>query len=174
MTDAGESEHPTSGAPRGHGGEPAHAGLDTAGWLIKAGVAVIAIFFIGYGLYLGLVIAAACAGGICPDEFYFIPIIPIIPGLLVIWVGRGALRGNLAGLIVVALTGAAMVAVALLPGVQAILWAVQYARLDAAMLPAFIIGLVGVMLLAGVAGRLSERRRMTRSRLQDPPRPTSG
>jgi hypothetical protein len=43
-------------------------------------------------------------------------------------------------------------------------WAVQYARLDAAMLWASVTGLVGVMLLAGVGGRLRERRRMTRSR----------
>jgi hypothetical protein len=157
MTDAGESEHPASGAPRGHGGEPAQAGIDTAGRLIKAGVAVVAIFFIGYGLYLGLIIAAACVGE-C-GQFYLIPIIPITPGLLAIWVGRGALRSNLG------LLGAAMVAVALLVGVQTIVWAVQYARLDAAMLSAFIIGLVGVMLLAGVRGRLRERRQMPRSRL---------
>lgn len=62
MTNAGEPEHPAGGARRGHDGEPAHAGIDTAGWLIKAGVAVIAIFCIGYGLYLGLIIAAACGG----------------------------------------------------------------------------------------------------------------
>lgn len=163
MTDAGESEHPASGAPRGHGGEPAQAGIDTAGRLIKAGVAVVAIFFIGYGLYLGLIIAAACVGE-C-GQFYLIPIIPITPGLLAIWVGRGALRSNLVALIVLGLLGAAMVAVALLVGVQTIVWAVQYARLDAAMLSAFIIGLVGVMLLAGVRGRLWERRQMPRSRL---------
>ena len=164
MTDAGESEHPASGAPRGHDGEPAHAGIDTAGWLIKAGVAVVAIFFIGYGLFLGLVLAETCAGGICPDEFILIPIIPTVLGLLAIWVGRGALRGNLLGQIVVGLLGAAMVAYALPVGVRMVLWAVQYARLDAAMLPVVATGLVGVMLLAGVGGRLRERRRMKRSR----------
>jgi hypothetical protein len=164
MTDAGEPEHPASGAQRGHGEEPAHAGIDTAGWLIKAGVAVVAIFFIGYGLYLGLIIAPLCLSGKC-GPLFFAPIIPIVIGLLAIWVGRGALSGNLAGLIVVGLLGAAMVAYALLVGVQIVLWAVQYARLDAAMLWAFVTGLVGVMLLAGVGGRLRERRLRTRSRL---------
>ena len=163
MTDAGESEHPASGAPRGHGGEAAHAGIDTAGWLIKAGVAVVAIFFIGYGLFLGLVIAPLCLSGQC-GPLFFAPIIPIVLGLLAIWVGRGALSCNLAGLIVVGLLGAGMVAYALLVGVQMVLWAVQYARLDAAMLWTFVTGFVGVMLLAGVSGRLRERRRMTRSR----------
>ena len=163
MTDAGESEHPAGGAPRGHDGEPAHAGIDTAGWLIKAGVAVVAIFFIGYGLYVGLVLAPLCSSGKC-GQLLFAPIIPIVLGLLAIWVGRGALRGNLLGQIVVGLLGAAMVAYALLVGVRMVLWAVQYARLDAAMLPVVATGLVGVMLLAGVGGRLRERRRMKRSR----------
>ena len=164
MTDAEEFEHPASAALRGHGGEPAQAGIDTAGWLIKAGVAVVAVFFIGYGLFLGLVIAPLCLSGQC-GPLFFAPIIPIVLGLLAIWVGRGALSGNLAGLIVVGLLGAAMVAYALLVGVQMVLWAVQYARLDAAMLPVFATGLVGVMLLAGVGGRLRERRLRTRSRL---------
>jgi hypothetical protein len=165
MTDAGESEHPASGAPGGYAGEPAQAGIDTAGWLIKVGVAVVAIFFIGYGFLLLWIIATSYCGKEGCGSFYLIPMIPMIPGLLAIWAGRGALRGNLVGLIVVGLLGVAMVAYALLVGVQMILWAVQNWRLDAAMLPAFVFGLVGVMLLAGVAGRLLERRRMTRSRV---------
>jgi hypothetical protein len=164
MTDAGESEHPASGAPYGHGEEPAHAGIDASGRLIMAGVAVVAIFFIGYGLLLLVIIAPVCLSGQC-GPLFFAPMIPIVLGILAIWVGRGALNGNLAGLIVVGLLGAAMVAYALLVGVQIVPWAVQYARLDAAMLWAFVPGLVGVMLLAGVAGRLRERRRLTRSRL---------
>jgi hypothetical protein len=164
MTDAGVSEDPASGAPGGHGEEPAHAGIDTGGWLIKAGVAAVAIFFIGYGLLLLVIIAPLCLSGQC-GPLFFAPIIPIVLGLLAIWAGRGALRGNLGGLIVVGLSGAAMVAYALLVGVQIVPWAVQYARLDAAMLWALVSGLVGVMLLAGVGGRLRERRRMKRSRL---------
>ncbi len=165
MTDAGKSEHPSRGDPHGHGGEPPHAGVDTSGRLIKAGVAVIAIFFIGYGFWLLSVIATTyCGRGGC-GPFYLIPIVPIIPGLLAIWAGRRALRGNLVGLIVVGLLGAAMVAVALLGEIAIVPWAVQYGRLDAAMLWAFVVGLVGFMLLAGVAGRLRERRRLTRSRL---------
>jgi hypothetical protein len=165
MTDAGESEHPASGAPHGHGGEPAHARIDTSGRLIKAGVAVIAIFFIGYGLLLLWIFATTYCGRNGCGVFYLIPIVPIIPGLLAIWAGRRALRGNLVGLIVVGLLGAAMVAVALPGEIAMILWAAQYGRLDAAMLWAFVVGLVGFMLLAGVRGRLLERRRMARSRL---------
>jgi hypothetical protein len=164
MVDAGENEHAEGEAPRRPDGEPAHAGIDTSGWLIKAGVAVVAVSFIGYGLYLGLVIASACTGGICPDAFYFTPLIPIVPGVLAIWAGRAALRGNLAGLIVVGLLGAAMVAYALPIGVQILLWAVRYGRLDASMLAVLVVALVGFMLLAGVAGRLRERRRMIGSR----------
>ena len=66
MADAGESEPPVSATAGGHGGESAHAGIDTAGWLIKAGVGVIAIFCIGYGIWIGMIIAAACAGGHLP------------------------------------------------------------------------------------------------------------
>jgi hypothetical protein len=165
MTDAGESEQPASGAPNGHGGEPAHAGIDTSGWLIKVGVAVVAIFFFGYGFLLLWAFATLYCGERGCGPLYLIPIIPMILGLLAILAGRGALRGNLVGLIVVGLLGAAMVAFALLAGVQIILWAVTYWRLDAAMLLYFAFGLVGFMLLAGVAGRLRERRRMTRSRL---------
>jgi hypothetical protein len=164
MTDEGESEHPASGAPHGHGEEPAHAGIDTSGRLIKAGVALVAIMFIGYGILLLWIIATSYCGERGCGAFYLIPIIPVIPGLLAIWAGRGALRGNVVGLIVVALLGAAMVAFSLLAGVQIILWAVTYWRLDAAMLLYLAFGLVGVMLLAGVAGRLRERRRMTRPR----------
>ena len=160
MTDAGASEDPTGGAPSGHDGEPAHAGTDTSGWFIKAGVALFAVAFIVYGLYLGLVIAATCMGGICPGSFYLIPIIPIVPGLLAIWAGRGALRGNLVGLIVVGLIGVAMVAVGLGTGGAIISQAVQYGRLEAQMLPFSAIGLVGVGVLVGVRGR----RRMTRLR----------
>jgi hypothetical protein len=160
MTEAGESEDRTRGAPSGHEGEPAHAVTDTSGWFIKAGVALFAIASIGYGLYLGLVIATTCAGGICPGSFYLIPIIPIIPGVLAIWAGRGALCGNLVGSIVVGLLGAAMVAIGLGTGGAIISQAVRYGRLEAGMLPVSAIGLVGVMLLAGVR----ERRRMTRSR----------
>ena len=165
MTDAGESDHPASGAPHGHGGEPPHAGGDTSGRLIKAGVALFASMFIGYGLYVGLIIAGTYCGRSGCGVFYLIPIVPMIPGLLAIWAGRRALRGNLVGLIVVGLLGAAMVGVALLGEIPMILWAVQYGRLDAAMLWAFVVGLVGFMLLAGVAGRLRERRRLTRSHL---------
>jgi hypothetical protein len=163
VADAGESEHPASGAAGGHGGESAHAGIDTAGWLIKAGVGVIAVFCIGYGIWIGMIIAAACAGDICPDEFSFIPIIPIIPGLLAIWAGRRALRGTRLGLILVGLCGAAMVAVAVLSGV-AVVRPMGNGEVPAAMLPALAVGLVGVMLLAGVRGRLRERRRMPPAR----------
>jgi hypothetical protein len=165
MTDSGESGHPVSGAAHGHGGEPAHAGIDTSGRLIKAGVAAVAIFLFGYGLLFLWIIATSYCGKRGCGPFYFIPIIPMVLGLLAIWAGRGALRGNLLGLIVVGLLGAAMVAFALLAGVQIILWAVTYWRLDAAMLLYLAFGLVGVMLLAGVAGRLRERRRMTRPNL---------
>lgn len=96
-------------------------------------------------------------------QLAFAPIIPIVLGLIAIWVGRGALRSNLVGLLVVGLLGAAMVAPALL-GVQQVLWAAQYAKLYPTPLPVVAAGLVGVMLLAGVGGRLRERRRMTRSR----------
>ena len=164
MADAGESEHPASGAAGGHGGESAHAGIDTAGWLIKAGVGLIAIFCIGYGIWIGMIIAAACAGDICPDEFYFIPIIPIIPGLLAIWAGRRALRGTRLGLILVGLCGAAMVAVAVLSGLG-VVRPLASGEVPAARLPALAVGLVGVMLLAGVRGRLRERRRVTPARL---------
>jgi hypothetical protein len=43
MPDAGESEHPASGAPHGHGGEQAHAGIDTSGRLISR-VSFLAIY----------------------------------------------------------------------------------------------------------------------------------
>jgi hypothetical protein len=82
-------------------------------------------------------------------------IIPIIPGVLAIWAGRGALRGTRSGLIGVALCGVAMIVVALLGGLGA-------GALGVRILWALGAGLVGVMLLAGVRGRLSERRPMTR------------
>ncbi len=146
MSGAGESEHPASGARHERGREPAHPGIDTSGRLIKAGVALFAIGFIGYGLWLLWLIALACVGACGP--FYLIPIVPIIPGLFAIWAGRGALRGTRSGLIGVALCGGVTVAVALLGGIGP-------GALGVRAVWAIACGLIGFMLLAGVAGRLA-------------------
>jgi hypothetical protein len=165
MTDAGASERPTTDGPE-PGGKPTHAGVDTSGRLIKAGIGVFAVCAIGgmiptviYGLLF-------CRSIGCGLREYLPPLVPIALGLAAIWAGRGALRGTRSGLIGVALCGSAILAVAILLVLGFLYNAILYGHrlFPELLVSAAVVGGLGLTLLAGVRGRLQERRRMAPSR----------
>jgi hypothetical protein len=168
VTDASASEHPPSGTQPEHGDMPAHRGTDPSDRLIKTGTALAAISTIGWGLLSALGLLSGCGTWFsCGPGDFLQAIAPAGLGVFVIWAGRRALRGTRSGLIGVALCGGAAGVYALFIAVS---W-VQSGNLDyyfwtgsllqpEDLLFSLVVGLVGILLIVGAAGRHLESRRM--------------
>jgi MFS family permease len=164
MANAGASEHPATDGPE-LGEKPAHAGIDTSGRLIKAGIGVFAFCAIGGMIPTAIYGLLFCRSIGCGLREYLPPLVPIALGLAAIWAGRGALRGTRSGLIGVALYGSAILACAILLILGFLYNAILYSHrlFPELLISAAVVGGLGLTLLAGVRGRVEERRRMAPS-----------
>jgi hypothetical protein len=133
--------------------------------MIKAGIGVFAFCAIGGMIPAAIYGLLFCRGIGCGLREYLPPLIPIALGLAAIWAGRGALRGARSGLIGVALVGSAILSVAILLVLGFLYNAFLYGHrlFPDLLVSAAVVGGLGLALLAGVRGRLRERRQLASS-----------